>query len=83
MLDFQGAVDDHLLGTTHVIRGKDLRDSAERQRYVYDALGWSYPEVLHWGRVAIEEYVTTPEDLPGTVVGKAVGAVAESDDDED
>ena len=58
MLDFQGAIDDHLMGTTHIIRGKDLRDSEERQGYLYDALGWEYPEVLHWGRISIEEYGT-------------------------
>jgi glutamyl-tRNA synthetase len=58
MLDFQSAVDDHLLGTTHIIRGKDLRDSEGRQRYVYDAFGWEYPEVLHWGRISVEEYGT-------------------------
>jgi glutamyl-tRNA synthetase len=58
MLDFQSAVDDHLLGTTHIIRGKDLRDSEGRQRYVYDAFDWSYPEVLHWGRISVEEYGT-------------------------
>ena len=58
MLDFQSAIDDHLLGTTHIIRGKDLRDSEGRQRYVYDAFGWSYPEVLHWGRISVEEYGT-------------------------
>ena len=58
MLDFQSAVDDHLMGTTHIIRGKDLRDSEERQKYVYDAFGWDYPEVLHWGRISVEEYGT-------------------------
>jgi len=58
MLDFQSAVDDHLLGTTHIIRGKDLRDSEGRQKYVYDAFGWEYPEVLHWGRISVEEYGT-------------------------
>ena len=58
MLDFQSAIDDHLLGTTHIIRGKDLRDSEGRQGYVYDAFGWEYPEVLHWGRISVEEYGT-------------------------
>jgi glutamyl-tRNA synthetase len=58
MLDFQSAVDDHLMGTTHIIRGKDLRDSEGRQKYVYDAFGWEYPEVLHWGRISVEEYGT-------------------------
>jgi len=58
MLDFQSAIDDHLMGTTHIIRGKDLRDSANRQGYVYDAFGWEYPEVLHWGRISVKEYGT-------------------------
>lgn len=58
MLDFQSAIDDHLTGTTHIIRGKDLRDSEGRQKYVYDAFGWEYPEVLHWGRISVEEYGT-------------------------
>lgn len=56
LLDFQGAVDDHLLKTTHIIRGKDLMDSGRRQKYIYDYMGWTYPTLLHWGRVRIEEF---------------------------
>jgi glutamyl-tRNA synthetase len=56
MLDFQGAVEDHLMGTTHIFRGKDLRASAERQRYIYDYLDWEYPEVRHWGTVEISGF---------------------------
>lgn len=55
MLDFQSAVDDHLLGVTHILRGKELRPSTERQVYLYRHLGWKYPETKYWGRVAIEE----------------------------
>ena len=56
LLDFEGAIEDHLLKTTHIIRGKDLQDSGKRQKYIYDYLGWTYPETLHWGRVRIEEF---------------------------
>ena len=56
MLDFQSGVDDHLLRITHIVRGIDLQDSARRQRFVYDALGWDYPEVVHWGHVQVDEY---------------------------
>lgn len=55
-LDFQSAIEDYLLGITHIIRGKDLIDSEKRQKYVYDYLGWDYPETLHWGRIKIEEF---------------------------
>lgn len=56
VLDFQSAVDDHLCGVTHILRGKDLADSGHKQRYLYDAFGWTYPEVLHWGRVKMHEF---------------------------
>ncbi|MBU4220112.1 MAG: glutamate--tRNA ligase, partial [Euryarchaeota archaeon] len=56
LLDFEGAVEDHLLGTTLIIRGKDLIDSETRQRYVYKYMGWTYPRTMHWGRVQIHEF---------------------------
>ncbi len=56
LLDFEGAVEDHLLGTTLIIRGKDLTDSETRQRYVYKYMGWKYPETMHWGRIQIHEF---------------------------
>jgi len=55
MLDFEGAVEDHMLGVTHIIRGKDLADSGKRQQYLYDYLGWTYPKTLHWGRLRMAE----------------------------
>ncbi len=56
MLDFESAIEDHVLGITHIIRGKDLRDSEQRQRFLYDHFKWSYPFTLHWGRISIHEY---------------------------
>jgi glutamyl-tRNA synthetase len=56
MLDFSSAIDDHELGVTHILRGKELATSTLRQKYVYERLGWRYPEVKYWGRVAIHEF---------------------------
>ena len=56
MLDYQSAIDDHELGITHIIRGKDLQDSARRQGYLYAYFDWTYPEVVHWGRIRVDEY---------------------------
>jgi glutamyl-tRNA synthetase len=56
MLDFQSAVDDHLLGISHIVRGIDLQDSAKRQGFLYDYFGWEYPEVVHWGHVQVDAY---------------------------
>ena len=56
MLDFESAMEDHLLGITHIIRGKDLMDSERRQKFVYDYFGWKYPNTSHWGRIRIHEF---------------------------
>jgi glutamyl-tRNA synthetase len=56
LLDFESAVEDHLLGVTHILRGKDLMDSERRQRYLYDHMGWNYPKTIHWGRIKIHQF---------------------------
>ena len=56
LLDFEGAIEDHELGMTHIIRGKDLMDSEKRQGYIYNYLGWKYPKTTHWGRIKIHEF---------------------------
>lgn len=56
LLDFEGAIEDHELGMTHIIRGKDLMDSETRQGYIYKYLGWDYPKTTHWGRIKIHEF---------------------------
>ena len=53
LLDFQSAVEDHLQGVTHIVRGKDLMDSTRKQTLLYELLGWDYPETLYWGRVKL------------------------------
>lgn len=55
-LDFESAIEDHVLGVTHILRGKDLADSEKRQRYIYEYFGWEYPVVKLWGRVKIHEF---------------------------
>ncbi|MEM2118804.1 MAG: glutamate--tRNA ligase, partial [Candidatus Bathyarchaeia archaeon] len=46
-------VDDHLLGVTHIIRGKEHLTNQVRQEYMYRHLGWKYPEAIHYGRLKI------------------------------
>ena len=46
-------VDDHLIGVTHIIRGKEHLTNQERQEYLYRYLGWEYPEAIHYGRLKI------------------------------
>ena len=56
LLDFQSAVEDHLQGVTHIIRGKDLMDSTRKQTLLYEHFGWNYPETMYWGRVKVHEW---------------------------
>lgn len=56
LLDFESAVEDHLLKVTHILRGKDLMDSETRQKYLYKHMGWTYPRVVHWGRIKIFQF---------------------------
>tara|TARA_B100000700_G_scaffold249067_1_gene279196 strand:+ start:956 stop:2626 length:1671 start_codon:yes stop_codon:yes gene_type:complete len=56
LLDFQSAVEDHLQGVTHIIRGKDLMDSTRKQTLLYEHFGWDYPETIYWGRVKVHEF---------------------------
>ncbi|MFC2175334.1 glutamate--tRNA ligase, partial [archaeon] len=75
MLDFESAVQDKMQGTTHIVRGKDLRDSTERQKFLYDYMGWAYPETLYWGRVAVHEFgkLSTSGISEGIAKGKYSG----------
>src|SRR5688572_1704207 len=40
-------VDDHDMGVTHIIRGDDHLANAPRQKQIYDAMGWSVPQMAH------------------------------------
>jgi glutamyl-tRNA synthetase len=55
-LDFESAIEDHLLGITHILRGKDLMKSELKQRFLYDHLGWNYPITMLWGKIKVQEF---------------------------
>ena len=40
-------VDDHDMGVTHIIRGDDHLTNAARQIVIYNAMGWTVPEMSH------------------------------------
>jgi glutamyl-tRNA synthetase len=54
LYNMASGVDDHLLGITHVIRGKEHLTNMARQIYMYAQLGWKYPDDLHYGRLKVE-----------------------------
>jgi len=81
LLEFSWAVDDYLLGVTHVLRGKDLTIEDDMEMAIWDRLGITRrPEFIHYGilffremelskskyRIAIEEGRITGIDDPRT-----------------
>jgi len=53
LYNLAAGVDDHLMGITHIIRGKEHLTNQVRQEYMYHHLGWNYPETIHYGRLKI------------------------------
>lgn len=52
--NFACAVDDHLMGVTHILRGVEHEVNTLKQKYIYDNFGWKYPVAIHFGRLGIE-----------------------------
>jgi glutamyl-tRNA synthetase len=55
LYNLAAGIDDYLMGMTHIIRGKEHYTNMIRQKYMYQALGWEYPEAIHYGRLKITE----------------------------
>jgi len=73
-MNFSVALDDHLLGITHVIRGKDHIANTRRQRYIFDYFGWEPPIYYHYGRMGIEGVIlSTSQMKAGIAAGEYSG----------
>jgi glutamyl-tRNA synthetase len=53
LYNFSVAIDDHLMGMTHVLRGKDHLNNTFRQEFVFDHFEWDKPTYVHYGLVQI------------------------------
>jgi len=53
LYNLAAGLDDHLMGITHIIRGKEHYTNMVRQKYMYQHLGWTYPDAIHYGRLKI------------------------------
>ncbi len=54
LLEISWAVDDKLLGITHILRGKELMIETDMEKYIFDIFGWKYPEFIHTGLLQFE-----------------------------
>ncbi|MGD0056420.1 MAG: glutamate--tRNA ligase [Methanomassiliicoccales archaeon] len=67
MMNFSVAIDDHFLGLTHVLRGKDHLNNTIRQEYIFNYFGWKRPWYHHYGLVTIPDTI-----LKTSIVGKGI-----------
>ena len=54
LYNMASGIDDHELGITHVLRGKEHLTNMARQLFLYRHLGWKYPDAVHFGRLKVE-----------------------------
>ncbi len=60
--NFACAIDDHLLGVTHILRGEEHAVNTLKQEYIYRYFDWSMPVTIHFGRMNLE----------GTILSKSL-----------
>jgi glutamyl-tRNA synthetase len=54
LYNFAVAIDDHLMGMTHILRGKDHLINTKKQEFIYEYLSWSKPKFIHYGLMKVE-----------------------------
>ena len=77
LYNLAAGLDDHLMGVTHIIRGKEHYTNMVRQKYMYQYLGWEYPEAIHYGRLKITGAALSKSKI---VAGIKEGDYADFDD---
>jgi glutamyl-tRNA synthetase len=55
MLEFSWAIDDYLIGTTHILRGKELVIEDMMEEYIWDIFGWRKAKFIHYGLLKLKE----------------------------
>ena len=54
LLDFSWAIDDHILGITHILRGVELAIVTRVEKFIWDIFKWEHPEIVYNGHFEVE-----------------------------
>ncbi|MCL2134674.1 MAG: glutamate--tRNA ligase [Candidatus Bathyarchaeota archaeon] len=74
LYNLAAGIDDYLMGMTHIIRGKEHYTNMIRQKYMYQALGWQYPQAIHYGRLKITDaFLSKSKIITGIKEGTYTG----------
>jgi glutamyl-tRNA synthetase len=55
LLEYSWGIDDHELGISHIIRGKDLVKEGKIEQHIWNIYGWQQPELLYYGRLKFDD----------------------------
>ena len=74
LLEYSWGIDDHELGVSHIIRGKDLVKEGKIEQHIWSIYGWQHPELLYYGRLKFQDATLSKsksrrEVLDGTYSG--------------
>ncbi|MET1128752.1 MAG: glutamate--tRNA ligase [Thermoproteota archaeon] len=61
--NFAAAVDDHLMGVTHILRAREHVQNTVKQKFIYSYFNWTYPHVVHFGRLKLEDMIMSKSAL--------------------
>jgi glutamyl-tRNA synthetase len=75
--NFAAGVDDYIMGVTHILRAKEHVSNTVKQKYLYDHMGWKYPETIHFGRLSLEGVILSKSKMRKMI--KESGVEAYSD----
>ena len=67
LMNLAVAVDDMELKMTHIIRGKDHRDNAERQKMIFKIFGKKYPWTSFIGRIKFNDLALSKRKISAAI----------------
>lgn len=77
LLEFSWAIDDHELGITHILRGKDLVKEDRMEEIVWGFFGWPKAQFIHYGKFHIAG-TETGSRVDGTARAGQAGTISKS-----
>jgi glutamyl-tRNA synthetase len=55
LLEYSWGIDDHELGISHIIRGKDLVKEGKIEQHIWNIYDWPHPELMYYGRLKFQD----------------------------
>ncbi|UCE09223.1 MAG: glutamate--tRNA ligase [Candidatus Thorarchaeota archaeon] len=55
LLEYSWGIDDHELGISHIIRGKDLVKEGKIEQHIWNIYGWPHSELMYYGRIRFQD----------------------------